>query len=270
LKQFSDFFTCVGLLLLSSITVASAQEKFTVGVVPQYDARQLHSVWQPILHALGEMTGYELELMQSANIPEFESSFQSGNFDIVYLNPYHITVANKVQGYLPIVKDVSRSLRGIIVVKKNGGITTLDQLRGKQLALPAPNAFGASQLTRFELQNRHNIEMKSIFVGNHDSVYLNVVLGMTDAGGGVLRTLRQQSPKLQDALHILYETDAYPPHPIAVHPRMSDKAVERLKAAILELGDRQNGKELYAKVPISQVGLAKMKEYAKISSMRID
>jgi phosphonate transport system substrate-binding protein len=60
------------------------------------------------------------------------------------MNPYHAIRANKKHGYAPLVRDVGRSLFGIIVVKKDSPIETVSELDGEIVAFPAPNALGAA------------------------------------------------------------------------------------------------------------------------------
>ena len=80
--------TIVGVATLAGTsTRASEPGTFTFGVVPQFDARQTHRVWKPLLTALEQRTGLKFRLMGSPNIPEFESQFMAGEFDFAWMNP---------------------------------------------------------------------------------------------------------------------------------------------------------------------------------------
>ena len=84
-----------------SATEKNADKVYSFGVVPQFDSRHIHSIWQPILEEIQQLTGLKFYLSGSSSIPEFEKEFAKGTFDFVYMNPYHILMANKKQGYLP-------------------------------------------------------------------------------------------------------------------------------------------------------------------------
>ncbi len=187
------------LVLLNTISHAAKSEQvFTVGVVPQFEARKLHSAWRPILDQLEARTGYHFKLQGSQNIPDFELEFMQGKFDFAYMNPYHLVIANQKAGYIPLVRDIGRELFGVLVVAKNSGIKDPASLNGKTVAFPAPNALGASLQMRQELQDSFGVTVKPKYVKTHDSVYLNVLLGEAAAGGGVQKTLLAQKQEYQD------------------------------------------------------------------------
>lgn len=257
--------------LLYITTPAHADGKvYTVGVVPQFEARRIALIWQPILDEVSKRSGLKLELKASPNIPDFETQFSAGEFDFAYMNPYHAILANEKQGYTPLLRDNGRSLFGIIVVKKDSPIQSVKELDGKTVAFPAPNALGASLLPRAELDRKFNIKTNDIYVKSHSSVYLNVLLGKAAAGGGVQKTLSQQPEKIRDQLRILYKTNQVPPHPLSAHPRIDKSIQDRVTAAFLELGSSDEGKALLKKIPMKKIGGASIKDYGPIRKLGLD
>lgn len=89
-------------------------------------------------------------------------------------------------------RDNGHSLVGIIVVKKDSPVQSASELDGKTVAFPSPNALGATLLPRAEFDREFNIKVNELYVKSHSSVYLNVLLGKTAAGGGVQKTLSLQ------------------------------------------------------------------------------
>jgi phosphonate transport system substrate-binding protein len=249
---------------------AVAQTTYTVGVVPQFDVRSLYAIWQPILGYLSEVTDIQLKLKGAPSIPKFENSFSAGEYDLAYMNPYHLLVAHKAQGYEPLVRDVGRQLYGIIVVAKDSPIEKIEDLAGKVIAFPAPNALGAALIPRAEFARKFKIEIDPRYVLSHSSVYLNVALGQADAGGGVQKTLEQQKPAVRNKLRVLYETSKVAPHPIAIHPRVPSADREKLRAAFLAFGATETGRRFLAKVPIKQIGAASLADYAPLNDMNLD
>ncbi len=243
---------------------------YIIGIVPQFEARKLHKIWQPIIDYLTIETGYHFKIKGSPNIPDFENEFMRGEFDFVYMNPYHFVIASQQQNYVPLVKDIGKTLQGILVVKKDSPITHVSQLNNKTIAFPAPNALGASLLTRQALKDDFNVKFYPRYVKTHDSVYLNVLLGEAEAGGGVQNTLSRQPPKYQAALRVLYKTQAVKPHPFAVHPRVPQQIANRVKAALLKLGDSQPGQLLLSKIPIKKIGPASLDDYLPLKKLGLE
>lgn len=243
---------------------------YTFGVVPQFEQRKIFRIWIPILQALEADTGIRFELVGSNQIPAFETKFLAGEFDFAYMNPYHIVQANDTQGYQPLVNDGSRSLRGIIVVKKSSPIKTIQDLKGQLLAFPSANALGASLIPRAELSRKHGIELKTKYVKTHTSVYLHVVKGLTIAGGGVASTLMRQKPAIRDSLRILYQTEKVNPHPIVAHPRVPKEHVEKIKQALLNMGLREDGSALLSKIPMRSVKEATLNDFVDLKKLKLE
>lgn len=236
-------------------------ETFTFGVVPQFEAQRLHDIWQPVLAELSRRTGHNFVLEGSASIPEFERQFQAGEFDFVYLNPWHAVIAHEIQGYEPLIHDGARRLRGVLVVRKDSEIGAVTDLQGAEIAFPSPNALGASLLMRADLANIFHVEIQPLYVQTHSSVYLNVALGTTPAGGGVMGTLLEQSSDVQSELRILYQTREVSPHPISVHPRVSSKVAHDVQNAMIEMSATPDSQSLLNLIPIEQTAVTQWGDY---------
>ena len=240
---------------------AAADRVYTVGVVPQFEARALAEIWVPILEELETRTGLTLRMVGSPRIPEFEEGFEAGEFDFAYMNPHHMLVANNKQGYLPLVRDGGRQLFGILTVRKDSPIESVADLDGKIVSFPAPNALGAALLMRADLDSIHGIKVDPVYVSTHTSSYLNVVLGRAVAGGGVMGTFNKQKDEIKDQLRVLYETRRMPPHPLAAHPRIPVEVREKVRNAILEMAATNAGEKLLSNIPMRKAVEASLDDY---------
>lgn len=262
------FISVIGSALAAN--VGQQAKAYTVGIVPQFDARHIYEIWRPILDTLEQKTGIQLILQGAPTITDFEVEFNRGDFDFAYMNPYHILVANDSQGYEPLVRDVGKLLQGILVVHKDSPIQSPEELGGKTISFPAPNALGASLLLRADLHDLFNIDFIPRYVKTHSSVYLNVALGLVDAGGAVQKTLLQQPAATRDALRVLYRTRKLPPHPFCAHPRVPIVVQNKIKMALIDLGSSEQGRRLLAKIPVKEIGLASMEDYQPLTAMGLD
>ncbi len=243
---------------------------YTVGVVPQFEQRKLYRIWQPVIKALEARTGFRLKMMGSPKIPAFEKHFLAGEYDFAYMNPYHVLKANQHQGYLPLVRDGSRRLRGVLVVPKDSPLQSVQELNGRLLAFPAPNALGASLLMRSDLGRVHGISFVPRYVQTHSSVYLNVLLGQVAAGGGVRSTLEAQPDKIKSRLRVLYQTRTVAPHPFVAHPRVPESHQRRMRQALLSLARTDEGQALLSQIPMHQAIPASMNDYASMNELGLE
>lgn len=252
------------------LTEAYDDQSYSFGVVPQFDARKIYSIWRPILDEIERLTNLHLSLRGSATIPSFEQEFMCGKFDFAYMNPYHVILSYDDVGYIPLLRDTGRDLYGIVVVRKDSPVSSVDDLNQQTVAFPSPNALGATLLVRSELRDNYHVEVDPQFVQSHSSVYLNVVLGETSAGGGVQKTFEQQPQAVRDALRILYRTRSVASHPIAAAPRVPAAVRDRLRDAFLQLGQSEKGRALLAKIPIDRIGNASIADYEAVATMGPD
>ncbi|MCG6969439.1 MAG: phosphate/phosphite/phosphonate ABC transporter substrate-binding protein [Gammaproteobacteria bacterium] len=259
---------CFGLFFSYPSTAVEKVYKF--GVVPQFDARRIKNIWQPILDAVSKQSGLQFELLGSANIPTFEKQFAAGEFDFAYMNPYHLIKAREAQNYQPLLRDIGRQLYGIIVVRKDSSIQQVTDLQGKTVAFPAPNALGAALIPRTEFGEIYKINVQPKYVRSHDSVYLNVLLGQADAGGGVQKTFNKQPQNVRDALKIIYQTRKVAPHPLAVHPRVPEAVKKKILESFLALGNSAQGRALLKEIPMNQIGTATMEDYDALINLGLD
>jgi len=260
----------IALVICIAAPVSAAEETLRFGVVPQFDARKTRMVWQPILHSLEEQTGIRIELVGSPDIPEFEKQLMAGEFDLAYMNPYHLLKANEAQGYIPLVRDVGRTLFGIVVTRRDSPVQDIYDLDGKTVAFPAPNALGAALIPRAEFGESYGINIEPVYVKNHSSVYLNVVTGQAAAGGGIQKTLQSQPDYVRNELRVIYKTPEVAPHPLAAHPRIGEETWSSISKAFLQLGDTQADSALLARIPMKQAGQASMADYEPLRNMGLD
>ncbi|MEO9455946.1 phosphate/phosphite/phosphonate ABC transporter substrate-binding protein [Chromobacterium phragmitis] len=247
---------------------AGAAPQLSFGVVPQQSALSLAQNWGPLLQNLGAQCSLELKFETAPDIPSFERRVAAGSYDLVYFNPLHYVEFHDNPGYLPLAREKSRKLIGLIVVRSDSPVTEVGQLDGKDLALPAPEAFAASVLPRAELESM-GVRVKIHYVGSHDSVYLGVAQGLFAAGGGINRTWQQQQPALRDKLRILWQTPPHTPHAFAAHPRLPAQQRQCLQRALAGMAGKPDGERLLQQVQLTPLAEAKDSDWDDIRKLKL-
>jgi len=255
-------------LSLSTIANTAHAETLTFGIVPQQSAKTLARLWTPICNYLSEKTGYTIQFSTAKDIPTFERRLLKGEYDIAYMNPYHYTVFHEKPGYEAIAHQADKRIKGIVVVKKDSDITSLQQLNNSQLAFPSPAAFAASVLPRAKMK-ADGIEFEPKYVSSHDSVYLNVSKGLFPAGGGVERTFNNTPPKVKETLRILWRTPGYTPHAIASNPELNTDTLQKLKQALIGMNNDPEGQALLKTIKFSQLKLANNEDWNDVRELNI-
>lgn len=239
------------------------------GVVPQQAASRLAKLWMPVLDYLSEHSGHTLRFKTAPDIPAFEAACARGEYDMAYMNPYHYTVFRKAPGYRAFAKEKDKQIRGIIVVRKDSPLAELSELSGKTLAFPSPLAFAASMLPRASLKEQ-GIDITPRYVSSHDSVYRAVAKELFEAGGGVLRTFKNTDPEISEQLRILWTTDSYTPHAIAVHPRIDAEVTRQIEEAMLAMDEDPRGKSLLNALRFTGIEMALDREWDEIDALQME
>lgn len=258
----------LALSMVTSATIAteqapSAKDTIVFGVVPQQAVDKLIAAWSPLLNYLSDATGKTFKFDSSTEIEMFDQRIQNGEFDIVYMNPALYPVVHESTGYQAIAKEKDTQLKGLIVVQKDSPINSLAELAGKPMVFPGPIAFAATVLPLAELA-KLKIKVTPVFAGSHDSVYNDVARGLYQAGGGVEKTLSQVDKTVRDNLRVLWTSENYTPHPIAIHPRIDPALRAQIQKAMVDLEQSPKGAEILKKLRFKGFVAAADEDYAKL------
>ena len=248
-----------------SMPLPNNEHTLVFGVVPQQSAKKLAATWGPIIQRLSGATGQKITFATAPSIPEFEARLNNHEYDIGYMNPYHYAVYSKKADYRAIAKQKDKQIKGIVVVAKDSGFASLSDLNKGKMAFPAPLAFAATLIPNAHLK-LHNIEVEQRFVKSHDSVYLGVANGFFQAGGGILRTFNASPKQVRDKLRILWKSDGYTPHAIALSPKVGEGMQKALTKALLDINDY----ELLNAIGFSGFTAANDAEWDSIRAMNIN
>ena len=159
---------------------------YVVGVHPLHNPQRLMKLYGPIVEYINAaIPGVHLKLEASHNYKKFNKKLYSGHFDFAMPNPYQ-TILSLKHGYRVFGKmGDDKDFRGIILVRKDSGIRTVSDLKGKKVAYPAPTALAATMMPQYFLFTHGidvNRDIESLYVGSQESSIMNVVLGHVAAG----------------------------------------------------------------------------------------
>lgn len=226
-------------IAVSCLAITLWAQDLTFGVVPQQSPLVLSKKWIPITKELSRLTGHDINFRTESSITLFEKALYSGKYDIAYMNPYHYVVAHKKNNYKALVR-AKKNIQGIVVSTKEKSFEDISNKKKERFLFPAPNAFAATLLIKYEFKKNFNINIDKQFtvhyVNSHDSVYKGVARKIGSYGGGIIRTFKNLSDaESKNKLHIIHRSNMYPSHPIAFHQNISLNTQEKITKAILNL-----------------------------------
>jgi phosphonate transport system substrate-binding protein len=242
--------TFISSLYVPSIAESKERKEFILAVMPEVPPVTVYKSWTPFVNKLSEETGLDIKLKVYDTFSQFENDLFKGAPDFVFLCSFYVTLAKKKQGYIPLVRNETL-LEGIVVVRKDGPIHSVQDLNGKEIAFPTPNNFAASLYIRKMLTEKEKIHFTPRYVGTHSNVYRNVILGKVDAGGGANISLNSEPEEVRSQLRIIYKTQQAAPHPLVAHPRVPDNLRKTVVDVILRLAKGKDNRDLLNAIRIS-------------------
>lgn len=181
--------TVLLIFFLSFIPQAVFGETWHLSMLPRYDAAEISSRINPLAEYLSKKLDVSVKPLLMSNFSEYISRTKRGDVEIGFQNPYvytqiadgHEVVAMAVKG-----KNGDR-FRGVIIVRNDSEIESLDDLKGKDIAIVGVSSAGGYLSQKLTLM-RHGIDVDKdcrlieAVDNKHENVLLSVFVGDVDAG----------------------------------------------------------------------------------------
>lgn len=168
-----------------------------VAVLPLYSPLTIYKRYDPLMRYLSEKTGYEFKLIIPKNFEEFIEIVSSGKVHFSYQNPYAFSIVSKKYPIKALAITVGEDctteegvcgndkFRGIIITRKDSGINTLEDLKGKRIMIVSPKSAGGFLSQKLYLEKMgFNLQrdFKLIDAKRQEKVIIGVYRGDADAG----------------------------------------------------------------------------------------
>ena len=111
-------------------------QQLKMAVFPRRSAPQTMKMFKPLAAAMSKELGVEVKLVLSKDFPTFWKGVKGKQYDIVHFSPSHFLPAQKNFGYSALVQNVEfgrESLSAVIYARKDSGISTAADLKGKKV-----------------------------------------------------------------------------------------------------------------------------------------
>lgn len=220
-----------------------------LGVMPSLPPTKLFMKYQPLADYLTKKSGIPVTISTAPSFQEYIVRLQNGEYELILPNPYQYIMVSKTLGYTPLAKVRGVPFQGLIVVRKDSGISNVADLKGKKIAYPDPSALAATMQVRAYLK-RQGIDperdtMES-YAASQDSVILGVYQRLFDAAGTWPEALDAMPDDIRRELKVLAETETLPHRPIAVRGDVPSDLADKVKDALLLIGNDPEGQNILA------------------------
>ena len=255
-----------GLALASAATAALADDwkakypELTLAVIPAENASTTVDRYTPLANYLAKELGVPVKLSVANDYAAVIEAQRAGNVQIAFYGPasYARAVITGVATDPVVVSRHSNGLTGyysVIYVKANSPYKTLDDLKGKKIALVDPNSTSGNNAPRYFLNKAgYSIDKffgENIYAGSHDNAVLALAQGTVDAAAnswnseddsnltrmltkGVLKNA-DGTPMKKEDFRIVFKSDFLPEGPYAVLSSLPDDLKKQIADALLAI-----------------------------------
>ena len=177
-------------------------------------------------------------------------ALKEGKVDLFHDSVVPSMVLSKWAGSIPILRQWKygeADYAGIIVVKKNSGIDTLADLKGKIVAFEEPHSTSASVLPRMLLEEKKLklVEIKSpgtvkpdavgYMYGEDGSAMNRLITDRVDAATSLDREVQRLKPEVRETIKIIGRTISVPRQIISVRKDLDPKILKALKEVLINM-----------------------------------
>lgn len=247
--------------------------KYVIGIHPLHNPKRLFEVYAPIVDFLNaNIPEADFILEASRDYDEFDRKLYSGHFDFAMPNPYQ-TVNSLKHGYRVFGKMADdNDFRGIILVRRDSGINTVADLKGKAVSYPAPTALAATMMPQHYLHTHGldiNRDIENRYVGSQESSIINVLLGHVAAGAtwpAPWKTFCKENPQLADQLEVKWQTESLQNNGWVMRKGLPAELTDKFAKLLFSLDRHPQGREMLARIPVTRFEPANDDSYGPVQT----
>ncbi|MFO1379820.1 MAG: phosphate/phosphite/phosphonate ABC transporter substrate-binding protein [Chitinivorax sp.] len=237
----------------ASTPLHEAQPVYRLAVHPLYNPAKLAETYQPLIDYLNRhIQGARFELEASRDYQMYEAKLRARQPQLLLPNPWQTLLAIG-HGYTVIaMAGDAADFRGLFIVRKDSGIVSPGDLKGKAVAYPSPTALAACIMAQAFLHERNLDVMHDIdnrYVGSQESAIMNAYLGQTAAGvtwPPPWRLFQRDHPREAAQLKVIWETGTLVNNSVMLRNDTPAEIRNQLQRALLELDRTPEGRAILA------------------------
>lgn len=249
---FSLFFPATG--------TRAAQKEILIGLVPEMNIFRQMERYQPLALYLSEKADVKVRLTVLNRYGNILVKIQEKKLDGAILGSFTGALAIARLGLEPLARPVNpdgtSTYKGYIFVRKDGGIRSVRDMKGKRMALveratTAGYVFPLAWLRERGVGDLSGYFGQHYFTGSHDAAIYEVLNGQANVGAAkntVYDMLKKEHSRVDNELMVLAESAEVPSNGLCVRKDMDAALKKRLKKALLEMESDRRGREVLAEM----------------------
>ncbi len=238
---------CTPIALTTGIG-ASPDDGVAFAVLPCTNIEATFRKFYPLAQYVKQSTGVTLRLIVPADLAEFEALLTNGQVDVALQDPHTYARLSRSFDKAMLLGTVATngtsSQSGVVVVRRDSGVTTLSQLRGRRVLFGPRTSTSKWVAARLLFESAGidvDRDLKAVNGGCCEDIAFAVAIRSVDAGVVCEHFTGLHPDKQKDlgvdmgALKVIGRTKTFPTRVLAARLGAPREAVTALMAALLRL-----------------------------------
>jgi len=229
------------------------RDTLLIGLIPERNIFKQFERYEPLAKYLSARTGVDVKLKVLAHYGNVIDNFESLKLDGAFFGSLGYSLAHARLGVEVLARpespDGTSTYRGVIFVRKDSGIGTVEQMKGKRLALVARATMAGCLFPLVHLHDagvrKPEAHFKEIyFAGSHDGAIRDVLEKKADVGASKNTVFNESAaldPRVRRELKILAESVDVPENGLALRRTIDPAVKRRLADALISMHEDPEG-----------------------------
>jgi phosphonate transport system substrate-binding protein len=235
-----------GVLFATFVVLApvaqAAEQPFRFNVLSQRSVALTAQYWNPILIYVSGKSGVPLELKLTKTTKEGNALAEQGAYDFLYTNHFFTPERDRL-GFRVIARPAGRGIQGQIVVPHDSPIRSLQELNGKEVAFPTPDAF-AAYLLPMDALIKANVDVKQVFTSNQEASLAQLKIGTVAAAGVNDQIIQRYARREGFEYRLLWNSEIYNDLCIMVSPTVPKEKAKAVRDALVTMMNDPDGRKV--------------------------
>jgi phosphonate transport system substrate-binding protein len=248
--------------------VVQAAEPLVLGVFPRRNAAETTRMFTPMADYLGKQLGREVSVVTTRDFESFWKGVVEQRYDIVHYNQYHYIRSAQSYQVVAHIEELGRStIAGVLYVRKDSGITSVAQLRGRRVLFGGGEDAMIACITNKYLMLQAGLkkdDFKSLFAVNPPNSVIALYHRQADAAGagdGVLELPLVKKTIKTDELVTLAVSAPLLQLPVAVKRTMPPQLRTSIQSTLVNLKNTKEGRQVLKSAILTGMSKAEDKDY---------
>jgi len=231
------------------------QQELLIGLIPEQNVFRQRERYMVLRKYLSERLGITVTFTSLSRYGNVIERFSAEKMDGAFFGSFTYALAHSQLGVEAIVRpinlDGTSTYHGYLFARKDSGIRTAADMRGKRFAFVehatmAGYLFPLAYFRENGIADPHSYLGETFFTGSHDAAVMAVLHSESDLGAAkntIYDQLVSENPRIEKELVVLAVSGVVPQNCLAVRKDLDPELKNALRKCLLEMGKNAEGAE---------------------------